>query len=320
MSRSILLALAYLAFGTVAASAQSWPARPIRAIIPFGAGSFTDVLPRLVFEQLSRNLHQPIVVENRGGAGGTIGTGAVAKSDPDGYTQLANSSAHTIAPAIYPNLPYDTARDLAAVVSLGDSPLVMVTSPSKGYKSLRDFVDKAKARPGSMNYASAGVGTATHLGAERLRASAKFDAVHIPLKGGPEALTEIIAGRSDFYFCPLGTALPLVREGTVTALAVSSPKRLAALPDVATTLESGFLDSDYTFWVGVFVPTRTPRDIVHRLHDETEKALQVPTIKERVTTLGALPMVMSPEEFDEHVKKEIVASAALAKAAGLKPN
>jgi tripartite-type tricarboxylate transporter receptor subunit TctC len=158
------------------------------------------------------------------------------------------------------------------------------------------------------------------LGAERLRASAKFEGVHIPLKGGPEALTEVIAQRADFYFCPLGTALPLVREGTVQALAVSSPKRLGVLPEVPSTIEAGFADSDYTFWVGVFVPARTPRDIVSRLHEETEKALLVPAIKERVATLGALPMVMTPEEFDAHVKKEIVTSAALAKAVGLKPN
>jgi tripartite-type tricarboxylate transporter receptor subunit TctC len=310
---SILLAAAWLAAGALDASAQTWPTRTVRAIVPFAAGSYTDVVPRVVFDQVGVQLGQTIVVENRGGAGGTIGTAAVAKAEPDGYTLLAHSSAHAIAPAIYPDLSYDTARDLAAVVSLGQTPLVMITAPSKGIKTVQDFVAAAKAKPGSINFASAGVGSATHL-------AAGFQAVHIPFRGGPEALTDVIAGRSDFYFCPLGTALPQIRDGKVLALAVSSPKRASALPEVPSTLEAGFANSDYTFWVGVFVPAKTPRDIVERLHQETQKAMQAAPMHAKLSELGVEPMVMSPAAFDTLVKNEIVSSAALANAAGLKPN
>lgn len=317
---ALLLAIACIVVSVASASAQTWPTKPIRAVVPFAAGSLTDVVPRVVFDQVGKQLGQTIVVENRGGAGGTIGVGVVVRADPDGHTLLANSSAHTIAPAIYPNLAYDTARDLTAVVSLGLSPLVMIMSPAKGHKTVQDFVKAAKAKPGSVNFASAGVGTATHLAAERFIHSAGFQAVHIPHRGGAEALTDVIAGRVDFYFCPLGTALPQIREGRVLALAVSSPTRAAALPDVPSTLEAGFVDSDYSFWVGVFVPAKTPDAIVQRLHGESRAAMQAAAVKARLTELGVDAMDMSPAQFDALVKKEIVTSAVLAKAAGLKPN
>src|SRR5262245_6961949 len=244
--------IAGLALSPSAARAQAWPAKPVRAIVPFAAGSFTDVLPRVVFEQTATQLKRPIIVENRGGAGGTIGTGAVAKAEPDGHTLLATSSAHAITPAIYPNLPYDTAHDLAGVASLGLTPMVMIIAPSKGIKTVQAFVQAAKAKPLTINFASAGVGSATHLAAERFIASAGFQATHIPYKGGPEALTDVIAGRADFYFCPLGTALPQIRSGTVLALAVSTPRRASALPEIPTTIEAGYADSDYSLWVSVF--------------------------------------------------------------------
>lgn len=304
----------------VALAQDTYPSRPIRVIIPFGAGSFTDVLPRVVFDQVSKQMGQPIIVENRGGAGGTLGTGVVAKSAPDGYTLLANSSAHTIAPAIYPNLSYDTARDLSALVSMGQTPLVMIMAPSKGHKTVQDFVKAAKAKPGTANFASAGVGSATHLAAERFIQSSGIQATHIPFRGGSEALTEIIAGRIDFYFCPLGTALPQIRQGRVMALAVSSPNRTPALPDVPSTLEAGFANSDYTFWVGVFAPSGTPAAIIDRLHAETQKAMQVASVKSRLAELGSDSMNLSPAQFNAMVKQEIGTSAALAKAAGLKPN
>ena len=300
--------------------AQTWPSKPIRAVIPFAAGSLTDVLPRVVFDPAGKALGQTIVVENRTGAGGTIGVAAVAKAEPDGHTILANSSAHTIAPAIYPNLSYDTTRDLTGVISLGVSPLVMIMAPSKGHKTVQDFVKHAKAKPDSINFTSAGVGTATHLAAERFIHAAGIKAVHVPHRGGAEAMTDVIAGRVDFYFCPIGTAVPQISAGRVLALAVSSPKRAVALPNVPSTLEAGYPDSDYSFWVGVFVPARTPGAIVERLHREMRAAMQIPGVKARLAELGADPMDMSSAQFDALVKKEIVASAALAKAAGLKPN
>jgi tripartite-type tricarboxylate transporter receptor subunit TctC len=315
-----ILAATAIAIYTHAASAQTWPSKPIRAVIPFAAGSLTDVLPRIVFDHVGKQLGQTIFVENRTGAGGTIGVAAVVRAEPDGHTILANSSAHTIAPAIYPNLSYDTARDLSAVISLGQTPMVMIMSPSKGHKTVQDFVKFAKTQPDAINFASAGVGTATHLAAERFIRSTGIKAVHIPHRGGTEALTDVIAGRVDFYFCPLGTAVPQISAGRVQALAVSSPTRAAALPDVPSTLEAGYADSDYTFWVGVFVPAKTPGTIVERLHRETQKAMQTAPVRSRLAELGVDPMDLPPAQFGALVEKEIVTSAALAKAAGLKPN
>jgi tripartite-type tricarboxylate transporter receptor subunit TctC len=322
MRRRSVLLLASLAFGCLSAEAvaQAWPTRPIRAIVPFSAGSTTDIIPRIVFDQLAAELGQAIIVENRGGAGGTIGAGAVAKSDPDGYTILANSSAHAVSPAIIPNMPYDTARDFSAVIPFGISPNVLVVSASRGVKTAQEFVAALKAKPGSVNFSSAGVGTGTHMSAERFRLSAGVDAVHVPFRGGPEALTEVMGGRVDFYFGPVGTVLSSVREGKVLALAVNGAKRSSALPDVPTLQEAGFKDADYPIWYGVFVPAKTPRDIVDKLHRETLKALQAPKVHEKLAAIGVDPMAMSPAEFDAHVKKEIDLNTALVKAAGIKPN
>jgi tripartite-type tricarboxylate transporter receptor subunit TctC len=221
---TIMLAAVSLAVAGQA-QAQSWPSKSIRAFIPFGAGSATDIIPRAVFDQLSPALGQPIVIENRGGAGGALGVGEVTRADPDGYTILADSSALTVAPWIVPNLPYDTAKDLSAVVSLGKNANVLVVNPSKGWKTAQDLVAAAKANPGSINYGSAGVGTATHVSAERFRASAGFQATHVPYKGGAEALTDLLGGRIDFYYCPISTALPLIRDGRLIALAVDADAR-----------------------------------------------------------------------------------------------
>jgi tripartite-type tricarboxylate transporter receptor subunit TctC len=320
MRRRFVLGLTILLASGVSALADSYPSKPIRAIIPFGAGSATDVIPRIVFDQLASQLGQAIIVENRGGAGGTIGAAAVAKADPDGYTLLVNSSAHTITPAIYPNLSYDAAADFAAVGAIGSVPNVLIISPEKGLKTLPEFVAAAKAKPGSFNFASVGVGSAVHLSAERFRISAGYEAQHIPFKGGAEALTEVIAGRVEYYFCPIATALPHIRDGKLLGLAVSSPKRAAALPDVPTTLEAGFADSDYTFWIGVFAPAKTPKEIVDKLNREMAAAVASPAVREKLGVLGVELMPMAPSEFDAHVKGEIVRYATFAKAAGLKPN
>src|SRR5262245_11931515 len=208
MKRFLLLALAALA---LPAAAQSWPSKPLRVIVPFGAGSTTDIVPRVVFEHLSPQLGQPIVVENRAGAGSTIGAALVAKADPDGYTILASGSAHTIAPAMYKSLPYHPARDFAAAVPLGIQPSVMVVSPGR-YKSAAEVVAAARARPGALNFSSVGIGSATHLSAERFQFSAGIQTVHVPFKGGAEAMTEVVAGRVDYFFGPVGLVLPNIRE------------------------------------------------------------------------------------------------------------
>ena len=310
--------LAALVGWAAPALADEWPDRPIKAFIPFSAGSATDVIPRAVFDPLSAVLGQTIIVENRGGAGGTLGVGAVVKAEPDGYTILANSSAHTVAPWIVPNLPYDTAKDLAAVVPLGRNANVMVVNPSRGWKTVQDLVAAAKAKPGSITYGSAGVGTATHISAERFRLSAGFDAVHVPYKGGPKALTDVLGGRIDFYYCPISTAIPLVRDGRLLALVVSTPARAAAMPDVPTSLEAGYPNSDYTVWYGVFMPAKTPRAIVEKFHDNTAKVLRMPSMREKLAQLAVDPMPMMPGDFDKYVAAEIEANGKLIKAAGVR--
>jgi tripartite-type tricarboxylate transporter receptor subunit TctC len=268
--RSILGALIALAG---AAHGQAWPTKQtIRLISPFPPGSAVDAVARPVLDHVSRQIGQAIVFESRPGAGGTIGMAAVAKADPDGYTLLVNSSVHTITPSTYSKLPYDTVRDFAGIIPLAQFPNVLVVPPSR-FKTIQELVAAGKAKPGSLTYGSGGVGAATHLNAERLRLSAGFEAVHVPFKGAPEALREILGNRIDFYFAPILSAVPLIESHEVRGLAVSSLKRSDALPDIPTTLEAGYPDSDYVFWVGLFAPAATPRDIVQRLHDAAAKAL-----------------------------------------------
>lgn len=300
------------------AQAQAWPAKPIKAMIPFSAGSTVDIIGRIVLEPLAAQLGQSIVVENRGGAGGSIGSAMVAKADPDGYTLLINASAHSAAPAAYPNLSYDVANDFAAVIPFGSVPNVTVISPEKKIRTLRELVDAAKK--GSFTFASAGVGSATHFAAERLRLAAGFKAVHVPFKGGPEALTEVMTGRVDFMSIGISSGLPFIREGKLLPLAVSTPRRTATLPDVPTTIESGYPDSDYTFWNGMLVPAKTPRAIIDKLYAETEKALKTPAVQQKFAPQGIDPMPMKPAEFDALIKREIAINIALVKAAGIKFN
>lgn len=315
-----LLTVLGIGLGTTAAGAQAWPAKPLRAIVPYGAGSTTDIVPRVVFEQLSQQLRQTIVVENRPGAGGTIGANFVAKSDPDGYTLLVNSTAHTIAPSLYPNLGYDPARDFAAVIPLGISPNVLVVSAAKSFKTVGDLVAAAKAKPGALTFSSVGIGSATHLAAERFLVSAGVQAVHVPFKGGAEAMTEVMTGRIDFFFGPVGLVLQLVRDGKLTALAVDGAERAAALPDVPTTREAGFANAEFPIWFGVFLPAKTPPDIVDKLYGETLKALQTPKVRDKLVALDVDPMIMTPGEFDGYVRKEIAVNTALVKTAGIEPN
>jgi tripartite-type tricarboxylate transporter receptor subunit TctC len=303
--------------GSDAALAQAWPTRTITAIVPFGAGSASDVIPRVVLDQLSKQVGKPIVVENRGGAGGTLGANVAAKAMPDGHTILASGGLAT-GHALYPTRPYDTLRDFAPVIPLGLQPMVLVTAPSKGYKTLGDLIAVAKARPGVLNFTSAGVGSASHFAAERLRISAGFEAQHIPFRGATEALTEVLAGRADFSFMPLAPSLALVKDGSLIALAVSTSKRATALAQVPTTTEAGLANSVYDFWVGLFLPAKTPRDIIDRLHNETEKALRTASVQERLSTLGVEPMPMSLDQFDKYFRNDVEANVKLAKAANIR--
>jgi tripartite-type tricarboxylate transporter receptor subunit TctC len=318
MRKSVLLMLALSFLITAPARAETWPSRLIKATIPFGAGSATDVVPRLVFDRLAVELGQPIVIENRAGAGGTLGTAMVAKADPDGYSVLATSSALTIAPAIFPNLSFDATRDLASVLMIGSSANVMIVPASRPWQTVQDFIADAKARPGSISFGSVGIGSAVHISAEKFRLAAGIEATHVPYRGGAEVLTDILGGRIDFYFCPLAISLPLIREHQARALLVSTPKRVAALPEVPTPVEAGLKDAESAIWFGVFVPGKTPRDIVEKFHAAGVKVLAEPAMQDDLAKLGVEALPMTPAEMDDLVRRETAANMEVIKAAGIK--
>ncbi len=270
-----------------------------------------------MLDQISKQLGQPIVIENRGGAGGTIGVGQAARAAPDGYTILFHSASFAAAYVTHKVLPYDTLNDFIAVSAVGISPSVLVAAPSKGYKTAGELIAAAKAKPGELNFASAGIGAASHLAAEKFRVAAGISAQHIPFKGPVEALTEVMAGRIDYYFLPLAPALANIQSGKVTALAVSSDKRAPTLPDVPTVGEIGLPGAVYAFWNGVFVPAKTPQPIVDRLYAETQKAMADAAVKERLAKLGIEPLIMSQPDFEKYFKADVLDTEKLAKQAGI---
>jgi tripartite-type tricarboxylate transporter receptor subunit TctC len=306
-------------FVAPATHAEDWPSHLIRATIPFGAGSATDVVPRVVFDRLSAELGQSIVVENRPGAGGTLGTALVVKAAPDGYSVLAHSSALTIAPAIFPDLTFDAAKDLSSVLMIGASANVMIVPASRPWKTVQEFIAEAKAKPGSISFGSVGTGSAVHISAEKFRLAAGFEATHVPYRGGAEVIADILGGRVDFYFCPLATALPLIRAGQVRALVVSTPTRVADLPDVPSPPEIGLKDANSTIWFGVFMPSKTPRDIVDKFHAAGLKVLADPAMQASLRQLGVEALPMTPQEMDAFIVREIAANLAVIKAAGITP-
>jgi tripartite-type tricarboxylate transporter receptor subunit TctC len=317
--RSLAFALAGLAsLAPLAAAAQAgYPNKPIRVIVPFAAGSTTDIIARAIADKMSQSMGQQLVIDNRGGASGTIGQAAVAQAAPDGYTIMVHSSSHTVSPSTFAKLPFDTVTDFAPVTPISTTPNVLVISPAKNMKTLADLLAAARAKPGSMNFASAGQGSATHLNAEKFKLAAKIDAQNIPFKGSAEAVTEVAAGRVDYYFSPIAPVIGQIRSGQLVPLAVGSPKRASALPQVPTTAESGVPGSEFNFWIGMFAPAKTSKEIVARLNAEVVKALATPEVKERFTVLGADAWTLSPEQFDAYVREEIKTNAVLVKAAGL---
>ena len=314
---NMLLATAAAGAASVASGnrllAQAWPERSIRVISPISAGSAADVIARTVMEQVSAQLGQPIVIENRPGADGTIGSAAVARAEPDGYTLLSHSAAQTVVATTRTGLSYDTYRDFARITPTAKIPSVLVIGASKNINSVAQLI--AAARSGPINFASPGA--FTHLNTARFLRSAGIEAQRIPFKGAPEALTEVTAGRVDFYFSPVFVALALITSGKVVALAVTGAKRTPLLPNVPTFAEVGFAKADDNFWIGLFAPANTPRNIINRLHDETVKAVHMPAVTEKFARFGAEPMSSSPEEFDQLVRDQIAENAVLIKAAGV---
>ena len=313
------LAALAVVLSTAHAQTGGWPNKPIRVIVPFPAGSTTDIIARAITDKMGASLGQSLVIDNRAGASGTIGQAAVASAAPDGYTIMIHSSSHTVSPSTFAKLPFDTVGDFAGITPISSTPNVLVISPSKNIKSLTALLTAAKAKPGSMNFASAGQGSATHLNAEKFKMAAGIDALNIPFKGSAEAVNEILAGRVDYYFSPIAPVIGQIKDGQLLALAVGSPKRATALPDVPTTAEAGVPGSEFNFWIGMMAPAKTPRDIVNRLNEEVLKALASPEVKARFANLGADAWTLKPEQFDAYIKDEIVSNAKLVKAAGLAP-
>ena len=309
--------LATVPFG--AARVQAFPGKPIRIVVPFTPGSATDTMSRPIAERLTAVLGQPVTIENRAGAGGTIGMNVVAKAPADGYTLGVISTGHVVNPVLYSNIPYDTLKDFAGVAPLASLPSVLVVSPALGIKTVRELVAAAKAKPGSFNYATAGVGSAAHISAEKFRVAAGIDAVHVPFKGSPESLTETMGGRTQFTVTPLSSAAGHIKEGRLIALAVSTPKRVPAFPEIPTIAEAGYPKGEFNFWVGLLAPAATPREVVARLNEEINKALLTADMKERFARLGAEPMIMTPGEYDAFLRDEYNVLTEVMRAAGAKP-
>ena len=314
LCRAVLGAFLLIAALT-AAPAQDWPSRNVTVVVPVPAGVASDIIARVVFDQVGRQVGHTFVVENRPGAGGSIGGNTVAKATPDGHTILVWGSI-AAANALYTKLPYDTLKDFTPVAALGQTPLVVVTSVGR-FKSLGDLVSTAKANPGKLNYATVGVGSAAHFGAEQLAVSAGFSAQHVPFKGG-EWLTEVIAGRLDFAVAPVTSAIGLIRDGKLVPLAISSSTRSASLPDVPTMVEAGLKsDAVYPFYTGAYLPAATPNAIAEKLHNEIMKALALPAVRERLAAVNVDPMPMTLAEFGSFFKKDVAANLELVQAANM---
>jgi tripartite-type tricarboxylate transporter receptor subunit TctC len=318
MIRLSIKALALLlSFSPVAALAQDWPTKqPIKVVVPFTAGSATDIAGRIVFEQVGKQIGQNFVFENRGGAGTTLGAAMAAKADPDGYTLLVNSTSQVVVASTYAKLPYSVADDFIPISALADIPFVVSTATK--YKSMSDVM-AAGNKPGGIFYGTNGPGSSGHLFMEALRLAAGYPITHVPFRGTVEAMTEVIAGRIDMFPAPALNAINLTKEGKVSSLAVSSPKRLGLMPDVATLAEIGLPKAQYQFWVGAFAPAKTPKPIIERLNREVVAALHVKETADRIIALGGNPMPMTPPEFDAFVRKEIALNAEIVKASGYEP-
>jgi tripartite-type tricarboxylate transporter receptor subunit TctC len=312
------LALASLMAATTAV-AQTWPAKPIRFVVPYPAGGPLDTIARLLGQKVSESLKQPVIVDNKPGAGGNIGADFVAKSPPDGYTILMGAVAtHAINPTLYASIPYDPVRDFAPVTQVASTPNVLVVNPSIPAKSVREFIAYAKANPGKLNFGSGSTGSAGHLAGELFKTMAGVDMTHVPYKGAAPAMQDLIGGQIQLMFDNLASSLGQIKAGRVKALAVTTAKRTSLAPDLPTIAESGLPGFDISTWFGIFLPARTPQAIVERLHDEFVRALAMPDVREKMLQLGAEPVGNKPEEFAAYIKSEAEKYAKLIKASGAK--
>ncbi len=297
--------------------AQAFPSKPVRILVGFSPGGVPDIAARILSQKLSESWKQPVTVENRLGAGSNIAAQAVATASPDGYTLLSVSSAHAIAPAIYPKLGFDAIKDFSGITLTATGPALLIVSPKLGVKNVAELIALAKSRPGQLNYSSAGVGSGSHFAGELLKSQTGIDVVHVPFKGIPEALTETVTGRVDFFISPFASAINLVRDGRAKAIAVTSSKRMGELPDMPTVAEAvpGYL---WVFWYGLLAPAKTPRAVLNQLNAEVTRILKEPEVRARLAPLGTEPATNAPEEFDKMIAEEVASFTRVAKAANIK--
>ena len=319
MKNIMRIAAVMLAAGALPALAQGYPNKPVHVIITFPPGTGTDIVARTVTQKLSEFWGQPVLAENRSGAGGSIGAALVARAAPDGYTLLIDSNAHVVTPAIYAKLPYDTLKDFVDIAPLAGGPNVLVAGPGSQVKSVAELIAEAQAKPGQINFASAGIGSGTHLNLEKFKLAAGIDVTHVPYKGTPEVVTDLLGKRVSYYFAPISPAIPLIRDGRLRALAVSSAKRSDQLPEVPTVAESGLPGFEFILWFGLWGPAGMPADIVDKISKDVNRALTGADVRERLAKLGNDTMIMSPGEFSRLVRKELDDYARIIKAAGIKP-
>jgi tripartite-type tricarboxylate transporter receptor subunit TctC len=297
-------------------SAENFPARPIRMLVPFSPGSATDFFARAIGQKMSENWGQQVVVDNRPSAGGVIASQLLLSSAPDGYTLMMVSIGHAVNASLYSKLPYDTVRDFAAITFVADVPNVLVAAPSLRLKSVRDLIELAKSKPGQLNYGSAGVGSGTHMNGEQFKLAAGINVVHVPFKGTPEALTNTISGSVQYFFAPITAAVPLVKSQKVTGLAVTTKQRSPILPDIPTVSEAGLPGFDFNLWTGLLGPAKMPKDLRDKIYKEVVRILALPDMKERLLTQGATPHTMAPAEFDAFIRTEVQRLAKIVKASG----
>jgi len=314
-----LAALAAIGFAHPATAQEEWPTRPVLVVSPFTAGSANDIVARLIFDAVGKQVSQAFVIENRPGGGGIVGVASVVRAEPDGYTLLLSSASMSSAVILHRSLPYDELRDLEPIAMLGAQPSVLVAAPGKGFSTVADLVAAAKSRPGELNFASAGIGSASHIAGERFRLAAGLEVQHIPYRGPTEALADLMTGRIDFYFLPIAPALPLIKQGKVIALAVSTPKRSQLLPDVPTIAEAGYPNAEYLFWGGVSAPAGISPTIVAKLNREIDTALSMPAIRDKLQQLGVEPMPMTSEQFGKFFADDVAAMVQLGKDAKIAP-
>ena len=319
MKTSIAAVTAVMALASIGnAWSQQYPSRPIRIVVPFTAGSQTDVFARFVAPKMAEQWNQQVVVDNRPGAGGIIAGGIVAGANPDGYTLMLTSSAYAVSAAIYAKLPYDPIKDMDGVGKFASVALVLVVSPKLGVKSVNDLIALAKSKPGQINFGSAGIGSATHMGGEQFKYITKLDVVHVPYRGTPEALVDTVTGRIQYWFSPLGPALPFVQDGRLLALAVTTAQRSPLFPNAPTIAEAAIPGFDYDPWYAVFSAAKTPRPIINQINKELARIMALPDVRERMLTQGAVIGVTTPEEFGKLLRNDIATLKKVAQAANIR--